>query len=64
MGKGAVPLAQLATELGMTEGAVKIAAHRLRQRYREVLCEQVAQTVSTPEEVDDEIRYLFSTLTT
>jgi RNA polymerase sigma-70 factor (ECF subfamily) len=57
-----VPLAQLATELEMTEGAVKIAAHRLRQRYREVLTEQVAQTVSTSEEVDDEIRYLFSTL--
>lgn len=64
MGKGAVPLAQLAAELGMTEGAVKIAAHRLRQRYREILCEQVAQTVSTEEEVEEEIRYLFSTLTT
>jgi RNA polymerase sigma-70 factor (ECF subfamily) len=62
MGKGAVPLAQLGAELGMTEGAVKIATHRLRQRYREVLTEQVAQTVSTAEEIDDEIRYLFSTL--
>jgi RNA polymerase sigma factor (sigma-70 family) len=62
MGKGAVPLAELAAELEMTEGAVKVAAHRLRQRYREILCEQVAQTVSTAEEVDDEIRYLFSTL--
>ena len=62
MGKGAVPLIQLAAELGMTEGAVKIAAHRLRQRYREVLCEQVAQTVSSADEIDGEIRYLFSTL--
>ncbi len=62
MGKGAVPLAELAAVLEMTEGAIKVAAHRLRQRYREILCEQVAQTVATPEEVDDEIRYLFSTL--
>lgn len=62
MGKGAVPLAQLAAELGMTEGAVKIAAHRLRARYREILCEQVAHTVSSADEFDDEIRYLFSTL--
>ncbi len=62
LGKGAVPLAQISAELGTTEGAVKIAAHRLRQRYREVLTEKVAQTVSTVEEIDDEIRYLFSTL--
>lgn len=64
MGKGAVPLAQLASELSMTEGAVKAAAHRLRARYREVIYEQVAQTVLTSAEVEEEIRYLFSTLST
>lgn len=64
MGKGAVPLAQLAAELGMTEGAVKVAALRLRERYRAMLVEEVAQTVSNEAEVEEEIRYLFSTLTT
>lgn len=46
--------------LGMNEGAVKVAVHRLRQRYRECLREQIAQTVSTPAEVDQEIRQLFA----
>jgi len=62
MGKGAVPLAQLAAELKMTESAVKMAAHRLRARYRDVIYDQVAQTVSMRAEVEEEIRYLFSTL--
>ena len=46
--------------LGMNEGAVKVAVHRLRQRYRDCLRKQIAQTVSTPAEVDDEIRQLFA----
>ena len=46
--------------LGMNEGAVKVAVHRLRQRYRNCLREQIAQTVSTPAEVDEEIRQLFA----
>jgi RNA polymerase sigma-70 factor (ECF subfamily) len=46
--------------LGMTEGAVKVAVHRVRQRYRDCLREQIAQTVSTPAEVDEEIRQLFA----
>lgn len=45
---------------GMSEGAVKVAVHRLRRRYRELLREEIAQTVSSPEEVDDEIRNLFA----
>jgi RNA polymerase sigma-70 factor (ECF subfamily) len=44
----------------MNEGAVKVAVHRLRQRYRECLREQIAQTVSTSAEVDEEIRHLFA----
>ena len=44
-----------ARELGMTEGAVKVAAHRLRKRYREALRREIADTVTTPEEVEDEL---------
>jgi RNA polymerase sigma-70 factor (ECF subfamily) len=54
--------AEIAKELRMTEGAVKIAAHRLRRHYRELLREEIAHTVAGPEEVEDEIRYLLSCL--
>ena len=40
--------AEIAQELGMTENAVKQAFHRLRQRYRELLREEIAQTVAVP----------------
>lgn len=55
-------LAEAATRLGTSEGAVKTAAHRLRRRYRELLREEIAETVASPEEVDDEIRSLFEAL--
>jgi len=58
----AVPYRELAATLNMSEGAIKVAVHRLRKRYRELLREEVAQTVSTPEEVEDEIRALFAAL--
>ena len=58
----AAPYAQLAAQLNMSEGAVKVAAHRLRQRYRAVLREQIAQTVSSPAEIEDELRHLFVAL--
>jgi RNA polymerase sigma factor (sigma-70 family) len=54
--------AQIAAELGMTEGAVKVAVHRLRRRYRQLLQDEIAQTVATPEEIGEEIRYLLSCL--
>jgi RNA polymerase sigma-70 factor (ECF subfamily) len=44
----------------MTEGAVKVAVHRLRGRYRSVLRDEIGQTVADPAEIDDEIRQLFS----
>jgi RNA polymerase sigma-70 factor (ECF subfamily) len=53
------PYAALAKRLSMNEGAVRTAVHRLRKRYRELLREEIANTVSAPEEVDEEIRYLF-----
>jgi len=54
--------AALATAIGSTEGAVKVTIHRLRQRYRRYLKEAIADTVATPDEVDDEIRYLLRAL--
>jgi len=51
--------AEMAAELGMTVSAVKVAAHRLRRRYRERLREAIAQTLDDPAGVDDEIRHLF-----
>jgi RNA polymerase sigma-70 factor (ECF subfamily) len=56
------PYAALAAELGMTEGAVKVAAHRLRERYRECLKEEIAQTVASPGEVNEELGHLFRVL--
>lgn len=54
--------AQVATRLEMTEAAARKAGCRMRRRYRELLCEEIAQTVCAPDEVDDEIRNLFFTL--
>ena len=53
---------QAASELGTTEAAAKQAASRMRRRYRELLRSAIADTVSTPDEVDDEIRGLFEIL--
>ena len=57
-----VPYRELARELEMTEGAVKVAIHRMRQHFHEALREEVAQTVTHPEEVGAEIRYLLAAL--
>lgn len=54
--------AAVAGDLGLTEGAAKVAAHRLRKRYRELLRAELAQAVADPAEVDDEIRHLFTAL--
>jgi len=53
---------QLADELSMTESAVKVAVHRLRGRYRELLRDEVLQTVDDPGKIDDELRHLYSAL--
>lgn len=58
--ESALPYAEIARRLKLTEPAVKMAVQRLRARYRDVLREQIAETVSTPEEVEEEIRQLFS----
>jgi RNA polymerase sigma-70 factor (ECF subfamily) len=46
----------------MGEGPVRVAVHRLRQRYRQLLREAVAQTVAFPEEIDAEMQHLFQVL--
>jgi RNA polymerase sigma-70 factor (ECF subfamily) len=54
--------AGIGAQLGMTEGAVKVAVHRLRQRFRELLRASVANTVADPLEVDGELQHLLHTL--
>ena len=58
-GKGAVPHADVARTLGMDEGAVRVVVHRLRKRYRELLRDEIAHTLSDPAQVDEEMRALF-----
>lgn len=60
--QGTLSYASIGEKLGMTEGAVKVAVHRLRQRYRALLREEIADTVDGPEAVDEEIRHLFAAL--
>ena len=57
-----MPLAKLAASLGMSPEALKVAAHRLRRRYRDLLRQQITETVDSPEEVDDELRRLMEAL--
>lgn len=54
--------ASIASRLGTTEGAARVAAHRLRRRYGQLLRREIAATVNDPDEVDDEIRSLFAVL--
>jgi RNA polymerase sigma-70 factor (ECF subfamily) len=58
-GRGAVPAAELATQLGTTEGAVNTAVHRLKKRYREILQREIAATLEESSDADEEIRWLF-----
>jgi RNA polymerase sigma factor (sigma-70 family) len=55
-----VPYRELAASLAVTEGSVKIAIYRLRRRFREVLREEIARTVTTPQDIQEEIRHLIS----
>lgn len=56
------PYVELAAKLGVTEGAVKVAVHRLRRRYRELLEAEIAHTVASPEEAAAELNHLFRAL--
>ena len=61
-GTDTVPYRSIAAALGMTEGAVQAAAHRLRRRYGTILRQAIAATVAQPGDVEDEIRALFAAL--
>jgi len=63
-GEHAASYAEAAEELQMSNGAVKVAVHRLRRRYGELLRVEIAQTVADPGDVDQEIRGLFETFST
>ncbi len=59
LGTGVIPYAEAAAQLGLTEGAVRVATHRLRRRYRELLRDEIGQTLADPSGLDDELRSLF-----
>jgi RNA polymerase sigma-70 factor (ECF subfamily) len=58
-GKGETAHAEVAQALGMEEGAVRVAVHRLRKRYRQLLRDEITNTLSDPAMVEEEIRALF-----
>jgi len=60
--RSAVPYAKLAPRLGVSEGALRVAVHRLRQRYRQLLEDEIAQTVTAPGEVKEELQHLMRVL--
>jgi RNA polymerase sigma-70 factor (ECF subfamily) len=63
LGQSDAPYAALAQELNTSEGALKVAIHRLRKRYRELFRQEIADTVADPREVESELRYLAAALT-
>jgi DNA-directed RNA polymerase specialized sigma24 family protein len=63
VGKDDISYGHTAAALQLTEGAVRVAVHRLRRRYRELLREEIAQTLSDPAQADEEMQVLFSALT-
>ena len=63
LGQSDAPYAALAREMNTSEGALKVAIHRLRKRYRELFRQEIADTVADPAEVESEIRYLAAVLT-
>lgn len=61
---GAVSQADAAHRLGLSEGAVKVAVHRLRKRFRELVRAEIEQTVGDDEDIETELRYLVEVLAT
>ena len=54
--------ADTASTLGVSEGAVKVAVHRLRRKFREILQDEISQTVSSRAEIEDELRHLWTSV--
>ncbi|MBZ5626494.1 MAG: sigma-70 family RNA polymerase sigma factor [Acidobacteriia bacterium] len=63
LGQSDAPYAALAREMSTSEGALKVAIHRLRKRYRELFRQEIADTVADPGEVESELRFLAAALT-
>jgi len=63
LGQSEASYADLAREMDTSEGALKVAVHRLRKRYRELFRQEIADTVADPAEVESELRYLAAVLT-
>jgi DNA-directed RNA polymerase specialized sigma24 family protein len=61
-GKTEVPPPALATEMGLNDGALRVAVHRLRKRFRQIFREEIAHTVASEEDVDQEVRHLLMVL--
>jgi RNA polymerase sigma factor (sigma-70 family) len=62
-GESELTWGKAAAELGLSEGAMKAAVHRLRERYRVLLRDEIAHTVADPEEIEEEVRYLVRVIT-
>ena len=63
LGQSDAPYAALAREMNTSEGALKVAIHRLRKRYRELFRQEIADTVADPADVESELRFLAAVLT-
>jgi len=63
LGHSDAPYAALACEMNTSEGALKVAIHRLRKRYRDLFRQEIADTVADPAEVESELRFLAAVLT-
>jgi RNA polymerase sigma-70 factor (ECF subfamily) len=59
---GTVPMAETAARLGITTSALRSMLHRLRASYRRMFTQEIAHTVATPDEIEDEVRHLIAAL--
>ena len=60
--RGSEPFAQVAARLGVGEGSLRLVVYRMRQRYAQIFCDEIAQTVGDPADLEDEIRHVFAVL--
>jgi RNA polymerase sigma-70 factor (ECF subfamily) len=60
--KDVIPYLDMAVELDMTEGSIRVAVHRLRRQYRKLLRDEIAQTVAGEDQIDEEMGCLFAAL--
>ena len=60
--RNSVPYAEVAAALGQTEGAVRVAVHRMRKRFRELFREEISHTVASADEIEEEVKHLMTVL--